>query len=530
MKAIVYLPLKPEIAKMQNLPVKLPVLAEDMPLIVEKDRIPLDVIIRGLEAQVELGKEDRDYYATYLQYFYYEKFKKLLSENKLEEAKEFLEKAKGLGEDYRYHFYKGLLLEKEGREGEAEVELKIASSMNPKFSLAHYELGRIYMKKGEYDDAEAEFQKALEKDPEFALPFVKLGDVYLSKGDLKSASEMYRKALEKSRDLPDVYNRLGVIGNSLQNFKNAEKFFRKALEILPDYPEALFNLSYTLIKLGKIFEALEILSDLEKRFPEDPDILNELGIVMRELGLFEDSVEKLEKAYEISKDDGTKYNLARSMMFVDREKARELLEELSEGEYSFRAKDLLEYLDKENEIQLREAGEIGELALEISSCDDLLCVLKDLDTEGEIGERIEAILEGFVPKGSEMDTVELLELATAYILTGKDFIDMERKATEFAVGVYGSGVMIGAIRVILRAIQMKSDLGDVMVEQLIESVVPELQDLHWNLALKVSRSLETVPVSYPSSGSEFVASLMYYLKFSKDVPEVYRPWIDLLAS
>jgi tetratricopeptide (TPR) repeat protein len=285
-----------------------------------------------------------------------------------------------------------------------------------------------------------------------------------------------------------------------------------------------------LIKLGRIFEAFEILSNLEKRFPEDPTILNELGIVMRELGLFEDSVERLEKAYEISKDEGMKYNLARSAMFVDRERAREMLEELGDGEYSFRAKDLLEYLDKKNEIPLNRTGEIGGLSLEISICEDLPCILKDIELEGEIGERVEMILEGFVPKGSEIDTVELLELAAAYILTGKDFVDMERKATEFAVGVYGSGVMMGVVRVILRAVQMRSDLGGVLVDHLVESVVPEIQDLHWNLALKISRSLETVPISYPSRGSEFITSLLYYLKFPKDVPEVYRPWIDLLLS
>lgn len=50
-KAIVYLPLDPDKAKQNNLPVKLPVLAEDLPRIVEEDRIPLDVVLRGLEAQ-----------------------------------------------------------------------------------------------------------------------------------------------------------------------------------------------------------------------------------------------------------------------------------------------------------------------------------------------------------------------------------------------------------------------------------------------------------------------------------------------
>jgi len=61
---LVYLPLKPEMAKANNLPVKLPVLVEDMKNITDRDRIDLDVIIRGLEAQSRI--ERNDYYESYL--------------------------------------------------------------------------------------------------------------------------------------------------------------------------------------------------------------------------------------------------------------------------------------------------------------------------------------------------------------------------------------------------------------------------------------------------------------------------------
>jgi len=55
-KAIVYLPLKPEVAKRLNLPLKLPILAEDLVLITDQNNIPLDVILRGLEEQYSLEK------------------------------------------------------------------------------------------------------------------------------------------------------------------------------------------------------------------------------------------------------------------------------------------------------------------------------------------------------------------------------------------------------------------------------------------------------------------------------------------
>ena len=105
---LVYLPLKPEIAKANNLPVKLPVLVEDMKYITDRDRIDLDVIIRGLEAQNRI--EQNDYYESYLLYYYFEAFKRALNSGNLEEAGQFLEKTARVKKDYRYHFYLGLLL------------------------------------------------------------------------------------------------------------------------------------------------------------------------------------------------------------------------------------------------------------------------------------------------------------------------------------------------------------------------------------------------------------------------------------
>ncbi len=527
MKAIVYLPIKPEVAKENNLPVKLPVLAEDVPKITQENRIPLDVIIRGLEAQVSLNKDDKEYYSTYLQYFYYEKFKKLIAEKDYDSALEILEKAKTLGEDYRYHFYKGILLREMGNEKEAEIEFKIASSMNPNFSLPHYELGRMYMKNGEYSDAEAEFLKALEKDPDFPLPYVKLGDVYLSRGDIENAVRMYENALRKSKNLPDVYNRLGVIENTFQNFEKAEMMFRKALEIDPDYHDAKYNLAFTLTKLGKLFEALEILLELEKSLPNDPMILNELGIVMRELGLFEESVKRLEKALEFSKDDGIKFNLARSLMFVDRDRARETLSDLLTSDFSEEASRLIEYMDMKRELDLEELGEIGSLSEEISGCNDLKCVLENIEPPEGLRDRIESILEGYIPKGGDIDTVNLLDLGAAYILSAEDFVEMERNAIEFSVAVYGSGIMIAVMRVILRAIQMRLSEGEADPESLIDSAVPEIQDIHWKFSLKLSKSLESIPSENPKKGSDFVPSLLYFLKFGNP-SEFYLPWIELL--
>ncbi len=522
MKAIVYLPLKPEFAKERNLPVKLPILVEDLPLVSEKNSIPLDVIIRGLEAQVSV--KDDGYYSSYLVYFYYEKVKELVSKGEFERALEFVEKAGKVVEDYRYHFYRGIVLEKMGKDGEAEVELRISTGMKPDFSLAYYELGKILMKNGEFEDAERMFETASSIDADFVLPVVKLGDVALSKGDLSKALSHYEKALEKDPNLPDVYNRLGVIHNELQRFDDAERFFKKALEIYPDFPDALYNLSYTLVKKGKIFSAFEILSNLEKRFSDDVRILNELGIVSREIGLFERSVEVLERAFEISREDWVGYNLVRSLCLVDIEKAFEMAEKLENVEVL----ETVEWYSKK--IEPKFSKSIGEWIEIIDECEDLMCVLDSIEVEGKIGKRLKRIRRGGIPiEDTDFDTSEFLDLVVAYFSRANNVAEMEKRSIEIAVALYGSGTMLGVVRTLLRLFQSKFTEGFVGIET-VKNVIEEIKDLDWNLAIRLSRAIENPNHSGESKGSDFVVSLISSLFGGIEAEGTVKDFVEILEG
>ncbi|WP_231450283.1 MULTISPECIES: tetratricopeptide repeat protein [unclassified Thermosipho (in: thermotogales)] len=302
-----YLPVKPEIAKEQNLPVKLPILAEDMPLISEINKIPLDVILRGLEAQYSVEKNE--YWASYLTYFYYEKFKELLNDENYEKARKFLEKAKNVMYDYRYHFYYGLLFSKLGDYDNAEVELKRSISLNPTFYLGYYELGNVLYLKKEYDESVEMYMKAFEINKDFALPLLKVGDAYFENGQYKDAEIAYQAAL-KVEKLPQIFLRLGVLYNTTQRFEKAEKVFKDGLSI--EYkPEIAYNLAYTLSKLGKHLQALQVLKELSKNFPSF-EVYNELGLQQKLLGLYEEASESLKLAGEDYRE-----NYLKSLLFID---------------------------------------------------------------------------------------------------------------------------------------------------------------------------------------------------------------------
>ena len=520
LKALVYLPLNPEKAKRFNLPVKLPVRAEDLTLIMEKDHIPLDVILRGLETQMEVGK-DEEYYRSYLVYFYYEKVKNLMKDQKYEEALEYIEKAGKHEKDYRYHFYKGLVYKKLGNNKLAEVELKIASGLQENFSLSYFELGRLYLGNKEYEDAEDMFKRAIESDPEFSLPYIKLGDLYIETSRFEEAMEMYKKALEIDKNLPDVYNRLGVVMNILQKFGEAEKYFKKAIEIFPKYRDALLNLSYTLTKRGKLFEAFQILNELEKDYPDDPVILNELGILMRELGLFEESVERLKKALEISEEDqNITVNLARSLMFVDKKEAIELLRDIT-GEYENYANSLIEYIQRKTVLDYLK-NSVKRLVENVNDKEDFLELLEEYEGEipQEITVRIEKLQEGIIPTyDTDVDAMSLLDLLSLYILAAEDYVEMEKRTIMFCVSICGSSKMLSAAKVILRLIQdameRERTRENYDPEAFLDVVIPEIQEIDWEFALNLSKALEKPPIYDPKTATELATALVNPPKYEE---------------
>ena len=517
-KAIVYLPLNPQKAKEHNLPVKLPILLEDFPTVVDEDKIPLDVILRGLEAQYEVSKDD--YYASYLVYFYYEKFKELVNKEEYEKALEVLEKARRIIYDYRYHFYKGILLKKIGKLGEAEVELRISLSQNENFPLGFYELGEILANKGEIEEAIESYHKAYESDKNFLLPLLRIGELYRETGDLISAVNIFESILKKDEEFVEAYYQLGLTLNELQKFDKAAEILEKALK-KQDRDDTKLALAYSLVKVGKFFRALKILDELRKKKGDDPIILTEYGILARDIGLYEDALESLERAFNISREDEiVRYNYGRILLHFDRKKAFEILSSLT-GDLAVKANDLLNLIELaenasvERGSALRKAQEIFKDDLELLDefIDDGIFLINEflhlIEEEELFQERFKFLREGEIPFfESDINSSDYLDILYSMMLkVGFDPIALEENVTRFAVSVYGNGLMLAAARTLLRLYQTLLYTGEFDVERFLESVVPEMQDLHWKFALSLSRYHDKETFD-PSKGDDFVISIV----------------------
>jgi len=297
--ALVYLPLKPARAKAMNLPLKLPVLAEDLQKIAESDEIDSEVIIRGLRKQCEV---DRDNYCeSYLVYHLYELFKKKLSNSEYEACRELLEEARSIREDYRYLFYRAQYMISLGEIERAELDLRSCVSMKPDFYIGHHELGKLLISREEYDDAITSFERAIDSsNGTFHLPVIGILDAHIALGLFETVLSIVERLPEDFVLYTDAQLRRGVVLNELQQYAQAEKAFSQAITREERWV-LFYNRAYSRTRMGKLQEAM---NDLQYAYQlsSAPDILYELGLVKKSFGLVEDAFTDLKSYYEATDD------------------------------------------------------------------------------------------------------------------------------------------------------------------------------------------------------------------------------------
>lgn len=520
-----YLPLKAEKAKQLNLPLKLPVLAEDLALIADQDRIPLDVIVRGLEAEYSISKDP--YYQSYLIYFYYEKVKSALNVDDLETANDYVERAGKLEKDYRYDFFKGLIYVKKQEYELAEICLRSCISRNPNFSLAHYELGNILRAKKEFEDAIEEYQKAFELDQEFLLPVVRIGDCYLETGEVRIACDFYQVAAQRDPNFHLAHARLGVACNMLQKYDRAERTFKRALELNSEDFESALNLTYTLSRLGKHFEALQIFRKLLENNPEDPVLLNEYALCLRRLGFYEEAKVQIDKASELSNEPFIVYNKALLTLFVNEREGIKLLERVPE-QFQSRAFELIDYL-KSWTGPLVASRCVEELVFKIKKC----IVRGELDLQRlsfvlPQNERTNLVREGFLTMQDEQidDTSWMKFLLAVAVSSSEDPIQMEKNVTKTVVAFCSSGIMLAVAIALIRLLMHVKVHGGFDLESYVNDTVFDLQEYHWEFARKVSHtddetfSLDEIESKTFTSASELFLALLKVLSVNPTLEEV----------
>ncbi|HDP77477.1 MAG TPA: hypothetical protein ENN47_04670 [Mesotoga infera] len=504
---LVYLPLKPEMAKANNLPVKLPVLVEDMKYITDRDRIDLDVIIRGLEAQSRI--ERNDYYESYLLYYYFEAFKRALNSGNHEEARQFLEKAARVRKDYRYHFYLGLLLREEEKVELSEIELKKSVEMNEEFYIGYYELGRLLQIQEDYDDAVSSYMKSIEKSGgQFPLPLVAAIDCFISKGEYGTALEIIERVKKGFPLLTDVLLRKGVILNELQKYSLAEEAFTDCIGLENDW-KSFYNRAYSRARQGKLYAALEDLRtayDLSR----NTEILYEMAIAEKNMGMLEDSLSHCESYYSDTKDEKALVLRARILdMLGEYDAAIETLDDtllelrntillhksLTEGKVvsnlSFQDainESFYNYLmEKYPDLQLLEPDFLESGVIDVENLMDLL---SDAHDENTI-RRVSGFYEGMIPRETKEITLSQVglfaEMVSQLVLfpSQQDYLSYL-----MAFIVSGNGRATAIFRTLIYLLRWSLSGFPFRIELFVDEYLEELKDLDFDFALKIAKLIE----------------------------------------
>lgn len=494
-------------AKANNLPVKLPVLAEDLEKIADRDRIELDIIIRGLEAQCKIERDD--YYESYLLYYYFEAFKRALNSGAIGESKEYLDKAGKIKKDYRYHFYRGLMFREEARTELAEIELRRSIEMNDEFYIGYFELGRLLQSQEEFDDAIASYLKSIEvSGGQFALPFVAVIDCFISKGEYNEALEIAGKIGKGFPLYSDILLRKGVILNEVQKFALAEETFTESIGSNEDW-RSFYNRSFSKARQGKLYEAYE---DLKTAYAisGNPDVLYELAINEKNMGMLEDSLSHCRSYYNNTADQKALMFESRVLdMMGEYDVALELLDDtylelktllllhkyLSEGviERELVFENTLNesyyrylrgrFLSKDfSTCNLIESGKIN--------VESLTGLLSELDN-AEVTKRISAFSEGTIPKEIREITLAEMGFFTELIYQMEAYPSQQEYLSYLmAFLISGSGKTTGIFRTLLYVQRWVLSGLPFRTDSFIDEYLEELKDLSFDFALRIAKLSE----------------------------------------
>ncbi len=204
-------------------------------------------------------------------------------------------------------FYRGLILQKLERYGDAEKNLEKCLAADSEFTEAWYELAFCKDVLGKLEESSACYRKTIDQDPynvnawynnglvlsklkkydealesydmaiaiadDFSSAWYNRANVLAITGKVEDAAESYRKTLEfEPDDINALYN-LGIAYEELEKYAEAIAHYRRCTELKPDFTDAWFALSCCHEAMQEYEEALKAIDTALRHMPDSTDFL-----------------------------------------------------------------------------------------------------------------------------------------------------------------------------------------------------------------------------------------------------------------
>jgi len=200
-------------------------------------------------------------------------------------------------------YYLGLACLKQGDLAAAEKWLKEALRINPRDSIAQYQLGMVYRKAGR----EAEAKKALALSAELRRRDTGESELRtecaqkLDAGPRDEARALCRKLYDP--DNAEKLTALGTIYGQHGDLEAALEPLRRAAELAPRSAQMQYNLAFTYYRLNRFEEARKPIAGAVERWPDIFPLNFLYGAVLAKLGEDLPAYQALRRAHELNPQD-----------------------------------------------------------------------------------------------------------------------------------------------------------------------------------------------------------------------------------
>ncbi|XOV87000.1 MAG: tetratricopeptide repeat protein [Pseudomonadota bacterium] len=191
---------------------------------------------------------------------------------------------------------------------EAQASLSKATTLDPTYAEAQFNLGVLRFRQGRHTDATHLFERAISLRPGLTDAYLNLGSALAATGDLSGAIVPW---LQLKRIQPDnvalIYN-IGLAQARLGNFRAAIVELETGLALAPGDPRIVAALARSLViapdpTLRNGERAALLSRQLSQARPSDPVALELLAAALAETGRFAEAIDIAEQALQHSQSN-----------------------------------------------------------------------------------------------------------------------------------------------------------------------------------------------------------------------------------
>ena len=214
----------------------------------------------------------------------------------VERARVFLAQAP---DDADRHFTLGLA-QSEQDIGQAIASFRRALEIDPRHSLARYNLALVLKRADRMPEAVATLQRAIEIEPR-AEAYYTLGVIYWQQGDLDRAASALAAAVAAKPEYADAHYTLGAVLAARRDWAGAAASLRRALALRPDLPGVHDTLARVLQRSGDEAGSKAQFSEAERlrrraQLEQEASVLTALGTQKLETGDLTGALDQFRRA------------------------------------------------------------------------------------------------------------------------------------------------------------------------------------------------------------------------------------------